>query len=93
MTRDRSAEVARRLSAWHLERGEFSVSFDHNASRAPESKKSLSEKCLNYFRDFMNALNNDFKKYIIVHKITKLNYFVKVITYSKSPDHVLQSYI
>ena len=47
----------------------------------------------NYFRDFMNALNNDFKKYIIVHKITKFNYIAKVITYSKSPDHVLQSYI
>ena len=29
----------------------------------------------------------------IVHKIAKFRYFAKVITYSKSPDHVLQSYI
>ena len=41
------------------------------------------------FRDLMNA--NDFSKYIIVHKIVKFNYFPKVIKYSKSPDHVLQS--
>ena len=27
------------------------------------------------------------------HKIPKFEYFPKVITYSKSPDHVLQSYI
>ena len=29
----------------------------------------------------------------IVHKITNFEYFAKVITYSKSPDHVLQSYM
>ena len=28
-----------------------------------------------------------------VHKIAKFKYFAKVITYSKSPYHVLQSYI
>ena len=28
-----------------------------------------------------------------VHKIAKSKYFTKVITYSKSPDNVLQSYI
>ena len=28
-----------------------------------------------------------------VHKIAKFKYFAKVITYSKSPDYVLQSYI
>ena len=36
---------------------------------------------------------NDFPKYIIVHKIAKFNYFAKVIIYSTSPDHMLQSYI
>ena len=52
----------------------------------------------NYFReifkfvDFMNALMI-FAKYIIVHKMAKLNYFAKVILYSKSSDQMLQSYI
>ena len=47
-----------------------------------------------YFQNFLILSSfNDFVKYIIGHKIAKLKYFSKVITYSKSPDHVVQSYI
>ena len=44
------------------------------------------------FRD--NASKNRFREISLnVHKIAKFKYFTKVITYSKSPDYVLQSYI
>ena len=35
---------------------------------------------------------NDLPKYITIHKIAKFKYFAKVITCSKPPDHVPQSY-
>ena len=40
------------------------------------------------FRDFMNTLRN-FAKSVFAHILEKFEYFAKVITYSKSPDHVL----
>ena len=39
------------------------------------------------FRDFMNILRN-FAKSVFDHIFAKFEYFVKVIIYSKSPDHV-----
>ena len=41
-----------------------------------------------------NISKNRFREiFLSVHKIPKSKYFAKVITYSKYPDHVLQSYI
>ena len=42
------------------------------------------------FHNFMKVLMI-FAKYIIDHKIAKFKYFAKVLTYSKSLDHVPQS--
>ena len=42
------------------------------------------------FRDFMQSLRN-FVKSVFAHIFAKFDYFVKVIIYSKSPDHVLQN--
>ena len=42
------------------------------------------------FFEFMNILRN-FAKSIFAHIFTKLEYFAKVIIYSKSPDHVPQN--
>ena len=52
----------------------------------------------NYFSEFIKISRfyerfNDFAKYIIVHNIAKFKYFAKVITSSKSPDHVPKSFI
>ena len=44
------------------------------------------------FRDFMNTLRN-FAKSVCAHIFAKLEYFVKVIIYLKTPDHVLQNAI
>ena len=48
----------------------------------------------NYFREILkfreNMSKNRFREISLsVHKITKFEYFAKVIIYSKSPDHVL----
>ena len=40
------------------------------------------------FLDFMNTLRN-LTKSVFAHIFAKLEYFAKVIIYSKSPDHVL----
>ena len=40
------------------------------------------------FRDFMNTLRN-FTKSVFAHIFAKFEYFAEVITYFKSPDHVL----
>ena len=52
---------------------------------------------INFFAKYLNfeeiLAKTDFTKFSSVYKIAKFRYFAKVITYSKSPDHVLQSYI
>ena len=41
-----------------------------------------------------NTSKNRFREISLnVHKIAKFNQFAKVITYSKSPDYLLQSYV
>ena len=42
------------------------------------------------FRDFMNTLRN-FVKSVFAHIFAKLEYFAKVIIYSKFLDHVLEN--
>ena len=50
----------------------------------------LFRKYLNFSEIWAKA---DFAKFLSVRKIAKFKYFAKVITYSKSPDHLLQSYL